>query len=360
MPALQNTINYTWDNLGEMLTAADDFSSYTFSFNALGQQTSVDNGGTPDVPNVLLTSAFDVLGNRSTFDATIDPTGSDTADFQNSYDTDAFGRIGTIKQTSAEGGDYVADKRVDLTYNADGEFATINRYADLTATTLVAKSVYSYDTLGDLTGLTQGTTSTADAFAGYGWSFNADREVASFTNSAYASTEDIGTYGYDHDGQLTSVTPASGTASSAATTLANSYDPNGNPNAVEGEVGTDNQLTDDGTYTYSYATSGDLTRLTLDADGSYTSFSYDVRHRLATVATYVMSGETAVQTGETDYTYDMFNNVIVRTVKTFTDGSETGSAAEHYVYDGTIIVLAFDGSENLTDRYLWARARIKS
>ena len=136
--------------------------------------------------------------------------------------------------------------------------------------------------------------------------------------------------------------------------LANSYDLNGNPNGVEGEVGTDNELTNDGTYTYSYDTSGDLTRLTLDADGSYTTFSYDVRHRLTAVATFTMDGETAVQTGETDYAYDMFDNVIARTIKTFdSGGSETGSTAEHYVLDGSNIVLAFDASGNLTDRYLF-------
>ena len=150
-----------------------------------------------------------------------------------------------------------------------------------------------------------------------------------------------------------SADPGTGITHTAANYLANSYDLNGNPNGVEGEVGTDNELTDDGTYTYSYDTSGDLTRLTLDADGSYTTFGYDVRHRLASVETYVMSGETAVQTGETDYAYDMFNNVIARTIKTFTDGSDTGSASDHFVYDGTNIVLAFDGSENLTDRYLF-------
>ena len=67
-----------------------------------------------------------------------------------------------------------------------------------------------------------------------------------------------------------------------------------------------------------------------------------------------MSGETAVQTGETDYVYDMFDNVIARTIKTFdSGGSETGSTAEHYVLDGTNIVLAFDASGNLTDRYLF-------
>jgi YD repeat-containing protein len=59
-----NAITYTYDNLGDMLTAADDFSSYAFAYNALGQQTSVDNNGSgPDgdtgtagVPDVLLAS----------------------------------------------------------------------------------------------------------------------------------------------------------------------------------------------------------------------------------------------------------------------------------------------------------------
>ena len=127
-----------------------------------------------------MTSAFDVLGNRSSLDATIGPTDTSVSDFQNSYLADGFGRIGTIEQTSADGGDYVADKRVDLTYNADGEFATINRYADLTGTTLVAASVYGYDSLAQLTSLTQGTFGDATAFAGYGWTYDANGRITSF------------------------------------------------------------------------------------------------------------------------------------------------------------------------------------
>ena len=62
----------------------------------------------------------------------------------------------------------MADKRVDLTYNADGEFDTIDRYADLTGTRLVAASAFGYDTIGQLTSLTQGTAATPTAFADYG------------------------------------------------------------------------------------------------------------------------------------------------------------------------------------------------
>ena len=56
------------------------------------------------------------------------------------------------------------------------------------------------------------------------------------------------------------------------------------------------------------------------------------------------------------YTYDMFNNLIGRTVTTYDTGGETSATTQRYVFDGTNMVLAFDGSGNLTDRYLWGPA----
>ena len=61
----------------------------------------------------MLASTFDALGNRTSLGTTI----ASTADFQNSYSFDGFARLATIKQTSATGGDAVADKRVDFTYS---------------------------------------------------------------------------------------------------------------------------------------------------------------------------------------------------------------------------------------------------
>ena len=48
----------------------------------------------------------------------------------------------------------------------------------------------------------------------------------------------------------------------------------------------------------------------------------------------------------------MFDNLIGRTVTTYASGEETGSTTARYVFDGTNMVLAFDGNGNLTDRYL--------
>jgi RHS repeat-associated protein len=53
----------------------------------------------------------------------------------------------------------------------------------------------------------------------------------------------------------------------------------------------------------------------------------------------------------------MFDNLIGRAVTTYTNGSPTGTTTARYVFDGTNMVLAFDGStDNLTDRYLWGPA----
>ena len=137
-----NAIAYTYDNLGHMLTAADDFSSYEFSYNVLGQQISSSNDGsgasgttgTAGVPQVVLDSTYDALGNRKTLDASIGPTGSSVADFQNAYFYDGFGRESQVTQSGASGGsaNAVADKLVNFSYNLDNQYTEIDRYDDLT------------------------------------------------------------------------------------------------------------------------------------------------------------------------------------------------------------------------------------
>ena len=44
---LTNTIDYKFDNLGELLAASDDSSSYTFSYNTLGEQIAPTTAGRP-------------------------------------------------------------------------------------------------------------------------------------------------------------------------------------------------------------------------------------------------------------------------------------------------------------------------
>ena len=66
-----------------------------------------------------------------------------------------------------------------------------------------------------------------------------------------------------------------------------------------------------------------------------------------------------MKTQEIDYTYDMFNNLIGRVDTTYNyDGSIATQTAARCVYDLSAgnMVLAFDGTGALTDRFLWGPA----
>jgi hypothetical protein len=66
---------------------------------------------------------------------------------------------------SRPGGNTVAAKLVNFTYNADGQYTTISRYANLAATQLAATSTYGYNSDGQITSL---------SFRGVGQPFEAD------------------------------------------------------------------------------------------------------------------------------------------------------------------------------------------
>ena len=104
-----------------------------------------------------------------------------TADFLNHYAYDSLDRITQVTQQQQTGGNAVAAKRVDFTYNADGQYATINRYADLAGTLLVAGSAYGYDSRGAITSLahTQGTTTLAS----YTWTYDAMGRLTGATSN---------------------------------------------------------------------------------------------------------------------------------------------------------------------------------
>ena len=87
--------------------------------------------------------------------------------------------------SSAGGRDAVDSKLVNFTYNADGELATIDRFtADGSSATGWPTSTYGYDGLGRLTSLTHTAANGTTTYAAYTWTYDADSEVQSFTNSA--------------------------------------------------------------------------------------------------------------------------------------------------------------------------------
>ena len=238
-----NAIAYTYDADGELLTAQDNSSSYTYTYNRLGEQTSVDNQGTAGVPDVVLNSAYDADGKRTQLAATI----GGTADFVNSYSYDRLNRETQVTQgaSTLPGVDAVDGKLVNFTYNADGQFDTITRYASPTGTsTLVATSEYGYDDLGRLTSLAHTAADGTTTYAAYTWTYDADSQVTSFMNSATIggtgcySNENVASYSYDADGQLIAAQPVG--AANASNSLSSSYDANGNAASLNGDVSVNN------------------------------------------------------------------------------------------------------------------------
>ena len=63
-----------------------------------------------------------------------------TADFRNTFTLDDMSRATQIDQHDVSGGNIVADKRIDLTYNDYGNIERIARYASLDTSEHVAST----------------------------------------------------------------------------------------------------------------------------------------------------------------------------------------------------------------------------
>jgi YD repeat-containing protein len=72
------------------------------------------------------------------------------------------------RASNAPGHDAVDSKLVNFTYNADGQTASIDRFAGASSVE-VAKSSYGYDDLGRLTSLTHTAADGTTTYAAYTW-----------------------------------------------------------------------------------------------------------------------------------------------------------------------------------------------
>ena len=357
------TMSYAYDPADELTSASDPNSAYAFAYNGDSQVTSVDNSGTPNVPHVVLTSGFDLAGDRTSFSATI----AGTADFLNNYVYDGDQRLITLQQQQQTGGNTVAPKEVDFAYNALGQFTSIADYNTFSGPrTDVATGAQTYDAGNRLTGLAYTFGGGAHAIDTFGWGYDAANRVTSFT-----SNDGTATYGYDPTNQLTSASYTTNTGGNQPANESYSFDANGNRNTSGYSTGSDNLLTSDGTFNYQHDADGNQTVRTR-ISSSYatdhqTTYSWDYRNRLTDVQYYDNNG---VLTKHVHYVYDVFDHLISTEVDP--TGSGTYTQIAHYVLDvapdspaagvpGMATAqpaLQFDGNGNPTARYLAILDRI--
>ncbi len=351
----QRTITFSYDLVGQLTSVDDVDADYTYSYDALGRVTTLTHSIVGLVPMVTFTQAYDAAGRRTELKTQI----NGTAEFVNQWTYDALGRVVRITQGPQPGGRAVAEKRVDFSYDAAGQLTALARYADLAGTQLVAESSYSYDQAGRLRNLRhfQGQTT----FVEYTWNFDAANRMTQYINSVDGTAD----YTSDAAGQLTAADYDYQTDESYQ------YDSNGNRVLANGSTyttGTNNRLLSDGTYRYLYDAEGNRTHRFIDnnqngqldaGDTDITQYTWDHRNRLVKVEHRL--GYAAAVDKVVEYFYDYQNRWVRKALDSDGDGHLDGRRI--FIYDGNQIVMDFRRANSqdmqighLRQRYLWGPA----
>ena len=245
----------------------------------------------------------------------------------------------------------MAPKGIGYSYNLDSQFTQLLRFDPTTASPHpdIALGGYSYDAGNRLTSLDY--THLGNAIDGYTLAYDAANRVTSMTSSV----DGTATYSYDTTNQ---VTGASYTGTNQPANEAYSFDKNGNRTNTGYTTGTNNQLTSDGTFNYTYDHQGNrLTRTRISsaqANDYETTYAWDYRNRLTDVNYYNNSGAL---TKHVHYVYDVYDHLIGMQLDP--NGGGTYTSSEWYALDlaanpnaPALPVLQFNGGGNETYRFL--------
>jgi YD repeat-containing protein len=307
----------------------DPDSSYTYSYDQADRLTQVSNTGTAGVPIVSFTYAYDAANHLvSTQDTIAGQVRGTTA-----LTRDRLNRVTQIQQSGVG----VANKRVEMNYDAASQLKGIKRYTDLAGTQLVAATEYNYDLAGRLQDLTHRQANNT-TIAPYTLAYDAADRLTQLT-----STDGPNTFNYDATDQLTSA---------SHTTQANenyTYDLNGNRTNAGVQTSGNNQLLTDGTYNYTYDDEGNRVSRTMIGTGAVTEYGWDYRNRLTQVTE---KNAVGVVVRSSNYQYDVNDRRIAKTVDLDGVGTQVATT-ERYVYDGDHIALVFDGQGNQLQRFLY-------
>ena len=308
-----NSLNYTYDGDGNNLTASNDAGSYSFAYNADGEETQAV---TPS--GVTLNYQYDAEGNTTQITDSL----GDTVTSQ--YDAD-----GDLTQRDATGPGG-AQANVTLGYDGDGNLTSITRQSQGQT---VGSSAYTYDAQGDMTSIvhTNASGGTLDSFS---YSYDAAAQLTQEVDYNSGTTD----YTYDATGQLIAAGPTN-----------YNYDANGNPNNSGDSIGSNNELLSDGTWNYSYDGNGNLIGKVgvtggVDAGLSW-SYSYDSDNELIGAKETNSQNQTLVSA---TYTYDVFGLRIESSVST--NGGTP--VVTQFVYNGDTLWATLTGSGSLQTLYV--------
>ena len=204
---------------------------------------------------------------------------------------------------------------------------------------------YEGDTrLSKVEHIKQGIFEKTQSLFKYDYDYNDNKTRMKTFRRALPTNETLN-YTYDKKDQLlTATNPLRGLADESFI-----YDLAGNLLRQQGQsqdstYNENNQLTDDGTYTYKYDSKGNLTEKTHKADKTVTRYHWDIENQLTQVTNH--ETETALPSETITYAYDALGRRIEKAIKD-ESGNET---VKKYVYDNEDILMEFN-KEGSMERY---------
>ncbi len=347
---LLRTISNLYSESGDLVNADDTtgVAEYDFTVDKLGRVTSIfeEIGGLST--QITLSLDYDAASNRTVLSAKLSAEEADEKDYKSTYTFDALNRLDNVQQTSQSGGHAVANKRVNYVYNSLSQVTYINRFHNLTATEPALRSVMTYDGASRLATIQHrdvDSSSTSTTINQYTYSYdNASRII-----QIDSTLDGVSNYTFDTSSQLLTADHASG-----RTDEAYSYDETGNRTGGDYVVTAKNLTSESTGFEYEFDKEANRTKQTKTSDSSYEAYTWDHRNRLTKVAFYSSSHAL---TKSIDYSYDMFNRMVRRTLDSNGSGSGGVSNIWWVGFDGIHATLELDGvnSTDVSHRYLWGQ-----
>lgn len=327
-------IDMLFDEANQLLTSHDVTagSRYDYQYDDLGRVTAsfVANGGS----TIRFDSVYDAQSRRTSHKATV----GSVADYENDYEFDALHRLTVLRQTGQPSENEVAPKRFDFGYNDASQIVSIERFSEISGSTLIMSSQYRYDGQARLARLEH--NDDASTVARYDFAYDAASRMTEITSLVDGKSD----YGYDNGDQLTDAVHTGQPNESYR------YDENGNRTNTNYQTADHNRLRSDGQFTYEHDAEGNRVLRTDLVTGSVTEYAWDHRNRLTAVTDRESSHGPIVQTVE--HRYDPFDRWISTTVDSDGEGGQL-PVTTRYEYDGDNIVLRRDAEGNVTGRYTW-------
>ena len=326
-----NTYKYSYDKDGNLASVSDDDSKLSFNYDGLDRIVEVSTKGSSKQPAIIQIYEYDKNSNRLSLSSGLEAESLSSYRRQSySYDYE-----NQLTHLSSAGGTFRF------------EYDDLSRLTKLTnANNIVTQMSYEGDfRLKKIEHIKESfvsflyTSREVQSIFNYSYDYNNNKTKLKTFRKALPINETL-EYSYDKKNQLL-------TATSPIRSLANetfTYDISGNllkqtGQAVNSSYNENNQLTDDGTYTYKYDTKGNMIERIQKDNNKTTRYEWDIENQLIRVTTH--ETENAMPSETITYAYDGLGRRIEKNIN---------GKIKRYIYDNEDILMEYD-EENALQKY---------